>query len=514
VTDGVNLAGQLAKQVRRGVAVSAGADVLRQAVEIGGGILMARLLRPEDFGVVAVAMSFLQLSNVVGNLGMATAIVQSASMSRAAINYAFTVSTLAALALTVAGIVLAPMAASFFRIDALTTAMPIMSVQVLLAGMVAIPIGLLRRRMRFGTIAIIDGSSAVVYATTGIGLALSGAGYWSLVWAPVVAGAWTLVVAFATCNERPRFGLSTKETRSILRFGGGLTVKNVLVFLSRNMDNLIVTRMLGATAAGFYTRAFNLTRVPQMRIVGIVYQVSFPAFCRLRDDRTRFHDLFDTASRLTALSVVPILLGVAAVADDFTLALLGPQWEGMIVPLRFLAIAALINCLHALAGAAIEATGKVGYEVVTQAIYAALVIGGTIAGARWGVEGVSYAVACGAVVFFLLKAVTIRLAAGISTTRFVTPALGPLAAGAVMYAAVHFMLAAGAGPLPALAPEHHWTRLFVGTATGIVAYSAAIAVLAPAHLRLLVSQVSQFRQETRANIAKRAATESQRALPR
>ena len=146
-------------------------------------------------------------------------------------------------------------------------------------------------------------------------MAYAGYGFWSLVWAPVAAGLWTVVGALAASGYVPRFARPSADARSMLRFGGGLTVKNVFVFVGRNIDNLIVARMLGEAATGLYTRAFNLTRLPQLRVVNLVYQVSFPAFCRLRDERPQFHDMFERASRMVALTVAPVLLGLAATSS-------------------------------------------------------------------------------------------------------------------------------------------------------------------------------------------------------
>ena len=120
--------------------------------------------------------------------------------------------------------------------------------------------------------------------------------------------------------------------------------------------------------------------------------MSFPAFCRLRDERPQFHDMFERASRMVALTVAPVLLGLAATSEDFTIGVLGPQWSAMSVPLALLATAALVNSLHSLVGAAIEASGRIGFEVFTQGTYAFAIIVGTLVGARCGIEGVSVAV--------------------------------------------------------------------------------------------------------------------------
>lgn len=486
---------RIGAQVRRGVAVTGGIDVLRQLVELASGIALARLLRPEDFGIVAVVMSFIQISHTVGNLGMGAAVVQTRTLEGETADAAFTVSTFVALGLTLAGVILAPFAATFFHIEALAVAMPILSLQVLLAGLSAVPIALLRRDMKFGRVAMVEGSATFLHAGVGIGMALAGYGFWSLVWAPVAAGLWTVLCTLVASGYRPRFSLPSRREQSMLRFGGGLTLKNVFVFIGRNMDNLIVARMLGEAATGIYTRAFNLTRLPQLRVVNLVYQVSYPAFCRLRDDGPRFHAMFERASRLIALAVAPILLGLAAMSEDFILGVLGPQWAAMTLPLQLLAGAALVNSLHTLVGAAIEASGRVSFEVFTQGAYALMIVVGTIIGARSGIEGVSYAVLVSSLLFFTLKAATLHLALGVPMRRLVKPVLGPLFAAGIMFAAVRVALSVGGAEIAWLAPGHHVTRLMVGAAVGAFTYIALLPLLAREHLKLLVQQFGRLRTE-------------------
>lgn len=489
---------QIGAQVRRGVAVTGSIDVVRQTLELVAGIIMARLLRPEDFGIVAVVMSFIQISYTVGNLGMGAALVQTKTLARDTADEAFTISSMAALGLTMIGVVASPFAARFFHIDALTTAMPLLSLQVVLAGMSAVPLALLRREMRFGRVAIVEGSATICNAAVGIALALTGHGFWSLVWAPLAAGIWTLAGSLLASGYRPRISRPSEESRSMLRFGGGLTLKNVFVFAGRNMDNLIVARMLGEFATGLYTRAFNLTRLPQLRVVNLIYQVSFPAFCRLRDDKRRFHDMFERASRLIALLVAPILLGLAAVSEDFTIGVLGPHWAAMAVPLALLSTSALINSMHTLVGAAIEASGRVSYEVFTQGTYALMIVIGTTVGAHWGIDGVSYAVLTASILFYMLKAMTVHLALDLPIHRFVRPIVGPFLAAGAMWAAVHAGLGFAESRFAALAPEHHVTRLFAGAGFGIVVYAVLVPIVARTHLKLLLEQFARLRREMRA----------------
>ena len=138
--------GSIAANVRSGLVVTGGSDALRQAAEFVTSIVLARLLLPQDFGVVAVIGSILQLSFVVGNFGMGTAVIQVAELTRDDRHTAFTLSSLVGLALMLIVIAIAPWATGFFSMPSLRVFMPLMSVQLLISGMSAIPVALLRQR--------------------------------------------------------------------------------------------------------------------------------------------------------------------------------------------------------------------------------------------------------------------------------------------------------------------------------------------------------------------------------
>jgi PST family polysaccharide transporter len=472
----------LGRSVRIGLALTGSADSLRHLLEFSTGIVLARLLMPSDFGIIAVVSSFMQISYVVGNFGMAGAIVQAETLEDGDCHTATAVSTAVAGLLTLAGIVFAPQAAAFFSMPVLADVMPIMAVQITLAGISSIPLALLRRDFRFGRVAIVESGGAAIYASIGISLALSGYGVWSLVWAPLGSAVWILASSTALAGYVPLPVLNRESVAKLWRFGSGLTLKNVFVYIGRNVDNFIVARALGDAATGVYNRAFNLTRMPQTRLVGILYRVCFPAFCRLRDDRPRFHDWYLRATTAVAVGITPLLLGLGSVAGDFTVAVLGEQWSDMIIPLQILCVSALISCLHTLGGAAIEATGRVHYEVYTQSTYSVLVVVGCLIGTQWGINGVAVGVLGASISLYAMKAFTIRAATGLPISSYISAVVPSVLAGIVMSAVVIAYRATD------FAPDDIWLRLFSSIAIGAVTYPIALALIAREHLRLVFTQ--------------------------
>ena len=140
----------------------------------------------------------------------------------------------------------------------LKRAVPIMVLEIVMQGLAATPMAILRRRLEYGRAALVDIGSAVIFAVSAVALALLRQGVWSLVWAPLLAGIWMVVGSHALAGLRPQAGFDRAAAKRLLGFGGSLTLKNLFVHLARHADNLVVAKTLGEFATGLYTRAFSL----------------------------------------------------------------------------------------------------------------------------------------------------------------------------------------------------------------------------------------------------------------
>ncbi len=483
-------AGDLAHAARRGFVLTGGSFVARAGLEFGTSVALARLLSPSDFGVVAVGQAFLQLSYVVGNLGMGAAVVQARELGEADRRTATSVATGTALLLAIGCALASPWAAGFFAMPILKRAMPIMSIEIVMQGLAATAIAMLRRRLQYGRAALVDAGSAVVYTATAVTLALLGHGIWSLVFTPLVSGTWSVVASHALAGYRPRLGFDRAAAKRLLGYGGSLTVKNLFVHMARQTDNLVVAKRLGEYATGLYTRSYSLSTLPQSRLVSLIYSVSFPVFCRLRDDRERFHAWYLKATTTAAIIVTPLLLGLAVVAADFTVVVYGEAWADMAGCLRLLCLAGLLNSIHLLGGAAIEASGRVRYEVATQVIYGFSVLAGAFAGSYWGITGVGAGVLAAAMLFYVNKGLALRRAIDLPIGAYVRAAAPALAAGVIMAGAV--ALATRGADRVGLATTP-LTRLLVGVAAGAVTYGLCLFTIARRQLTFVLEQMAALR---------------------
>lgn len=485
----------LAGAVRTGLTFTGGAYACRQVIEITCSIILARLLLPEQFGVVAVAATFLGFSYTIGNLGMGSAVIQSTELSIADRHTAYTISGCVGLILTLLLASPSPWIAHFFDMPVLLFALPVMSLQVLLSGLYATPVALLRRNLQFGRVAFIEMGSTASYGLSSISLALAGYGVWSLVWAPLISGAAALVLAHTLSRYVPTISLNPKSARKLLSFGGTLTVKNIFVQFSRNADKFVVAKLLGAGATGLYSRASNFSSIPSARLLPVLHTVFFPILCRLYEDKVKFRDWYVKMTVIVAVVVTPLLMGLLALAEDFTLALFGPNWSGMVPAFRVLCLAGLFNSLSKLSGAAIEASGTLRYDVISQSIYAALILVCAIFGAQFGIVGVSWAFLFANVILYLMKGVALQFTIGLPFQRYLTAVLPSFAAGLTMLLVLSTLPLWTSDWLPH-GVVSSWTRLGLGIILGAAVYPVALLLFGPSHLRLASSQLGKYITQT------------------
>jgi PST family polysaccharide transporter len=357
-------------------------------------IVLARLLLPEDFGVVALALALLAVAYIAQESGLGAAlIVYRGDLPRAAAAV-MVFSPLVALCLYVVFFAAAPIAADFFGEPRLTDVVRVMSVVLLLRGLTVMPMALLQRDLRFGPITAVELSAGVAQATTAIALALAGAGLWSLVGGQLAFSSATVLLAWVFSPIRPApFDARWATVRELGRYGRHVALANLLNYGNANSEGIIVGRVLGATMLGYYTIAGRLASLPVKVIGNIVGRGVFAALARVRDDPVRFRQIWlDNIERLALLST-PAAIGLALVAEPFVLTVLGDEWRPAIGPLQVLALSALVGTFSATAGEVYQALHRPQLRVLGEFIYLLQIVPALIVGTNWnGIVGAATAV--------------------------------------------------------------------------------------------------------------------------
>jgi O-antigen/teichoic acid export membrane protein len=359
-------------------------------------MVLARLLLPQDFGLVAMVTTVMGFLRIFQDAGLSTATVQRQQITHAQVSNLFWVNVTVGSVITLLVAALAPAVAWFYREPRLIGITLVLSVTFLLASSAVQHVALLNRQMRFGVIAVIDVVSMLAGYLTGIAMALWKCGYWALVFANVLQVAIKLVLAWSISRWRPQLPSRNTQTRRLLSFGANLTAGTLMYSLARGADSLLIGRFFGAAAVGLYSRGSVLLIRPLERFMAPIDAVLIPALSLIQNqpDRYRrtFLQVFETIALISFLFTGLFL----ALSYPLTLAVLGPKWEAAAVIFASFTMAALA---YPLAGAAtwlFASQGRGKDWVLTSSIISSVALCSFLVGLSFGPAGVaiSYSAAC------------------------------------------------------------------------------------------------------------------------
>jgi PST family polysaccharide transporter len=421
--------------------------------------LLAKLLGPSEFGLVAMATAYILIAQAVIQHGLVAALVQRERVTDDHLDAAFWVLLLGGLGCTALTAAAGPLWALLNRQPELTVLCVALSPLVLLQALAIVPESILRRELRFRSVALRTLAAALLSGAVGVGLALAGAGIWALVAQQLVNAAVSLVVLWLVCPWRPGRRLRLRGIRDLWAFSAHSASAGIGVLLSARADIILAGIFFGPVATGIYRLA---ARLPDMLVdvtVRSIQQVALPSLSRLQGDRAGFAAHLRQLQHLGAVAGLPAL-GVLAATADPLVALLGPQWAGTELPLRLLCLYGAVNVYGVLLGPALQAIGRPGRLAAIAWLRGALGVA-ALAGVGAGLAGsgdppgqaaaVALAgIAIQAVVTWISLRAAVHRAAGAPVLRFLAPtapaALAAIAAALVPLAAGRLGLA-GADPV-------------------------------------------------------------------
>jgi O-antigen/teichoic acid export membrane protein len=450
------------------------ATVVSAACQLAFMALLARLLEPAAFGLMAMAAVALRFAGYFAQLGFAQALIQRPALEPVDTAAALVLATALGAAFAMAMALLAPLLAAAFRAPELAAIVPALGLTLLLAPLASLPLALLRRAGRFKRLNAIEVLAYVVgYGAVGVACASRGLGVWSLVAATLAQQSLLLVLGFAAQRYPLCWPVPRDAFARLFAFGSRYSLIGFVEFLGGNVETLIVGRLSGTASLGLLNRAATLTNLPVELGVSAVNKVLFPALSGLQHDRARLADGFQVLLLGVGLFSTALACGIAAGAADVVPLLLGPKWTGIVSLAALLALAVPPTFMFVACGVTLDAVAALGPKLRLQTGVLALRIALVFALLRWDLAGVAVAV---------LVTELVRLAFGlrlVARALDIAPAaLGRLlllflavgaAVGAVVAATLAATSAAGV-PLPA--------RVALESLAGAAALAGALLLLA------------------------------------
>ncbi len=326
----------------RGGSFTVAAQGVRFLLQLVSTAVLARLLLPEDYGLIGMTMVVSGFVGIVRDGGLIYATIQKETITHQEVSLLFWINVSIGLVIALLLVCLSPLVAMVFGEPRLTLLLCALSVPFLIGGCTVQHKALLQRQMSFGKIAIIEIISRIAGIVVAISLAMANFGYWALAFMEIVAAASTLILVWLMLRWKPAAPKWSRDVLSTLRFGGNVVLFNVVNYISRNADNALIGWYWGTASLGLYSRAYSLLMMPINQISAPITAVAVPILSRAAKDPQKLKRIFTEATSMVAALVIPIVVCATVFADDLVRIWLGDQWMDAANIFRLLSVPAFL----------------------------------------------------------------------------------------------------------------------------------------------------------------------------
>lgn len=383
----------LAGRSTRGGAVTLSAQMMKFIVSTAATIFLARLLAPQDYGLIGMVAILTSFLSMFQYMGLSTATIKWTELDHKQVSTLFWLNVGLSAVIMLLALAGAPLLAWFYKEPRLVWITASYAVTIFLTGLTIQHEAILMRQMRFTAVAIIEITAMSIGLCAAIIAAWYGAGYWALVLNQFVLAIVTIIGLWTACKWRPGLPSRGAGVRSLISYGGNLTGFNVMNYLSRNLDNALIGKFWGAYQLGVYSRAYQLLLMPMTQINTPLVSVAVPALSRLTGSPERYRSVFLRVLEKIAMVTMPGVIFMIATSDWLVLFLLGPQWRDTGRIFMLLGVAAMIQPVTRTALWLFTTQGRARELFKWGLISSGIGMVSIVAGLRWGAVGVAAAFA-------------------------------------------------------------------------------------------------------------------------
>jgi O-antigen/teichoic acid export membrane protein len=430
-------------------------------------IVLARLLTPADFGLVAMVSAVTGVAQGFADLGLSEATIQCEEINHKQVSALFWINVAIGTTLMLATALASPFLAHFYREPRLTAIGYVVSVTFLVGGLRVQHDALLKRQMRFGSLTIRDITSSLAGVSVAICMALNGAGYWAIVALPLTTNFTQMTLSWVMARWIPGLPERGARVRSLVTFGGNVAGSYMLLNVLRSADQVLIGRYWGAVPLGLYNRAYNLLMLPLRQIHIPVTSVVVPAYSRIQRETERFARYYLSTINLMIWITAPVIGFLLLTADPVIVILLGYRWREAAPIFRILTICALGQVLHGSSIWVLLSRGESARLLKITAVTTVLLIGSYAVGLPFGVKGVALT---GSVALLLILPQILKYSFEGTALTVAKAGKAILCPSSVTVAAIVFGILA----LRFFAPERPISQLLVAALSFAATYSLAL----------------------------------------
>jgi len=427
------MSGALTRSAVHGVTWLGISQVLGQFMRFVAMIVLARLLLPEDFGVVAMAIIVTELVLQTGDLGFSEAIIQRKEVTASHLSTSFWAGWGLGIILCALTAAISPFAANFFGDEQVGPVLAVSALAFVIAPLRTVHGALLRKRLQFFRFSIGEIGQAVTYVAVAVPLAFAGFGVWSLVLGNLASHLALVILRWVLCRWHPSIMFSIKSLKDLWGFGLNLTGSRAVQFVTERLDYLIIGRFLATAAMGFYNLGYRIISFPTNAVSMTAGRVAFPTFSIVQDEDERLRRGFTKSLTYLSLIVFPLFVGLAIVAPELVEVVFGQKWAAAVSPVQILCIMAAIASISVTVGPLLRSKGRPDIELKFNLVKVALLVPALLIGVKFGTVGVAAGVSAVAAVIWLPRQVFANRLIGLRMRDYLT-SLRPAAFGSVVMA--------------------------------------------------------------------------------
>ena len=372
------MAEQLRDKVTVGVAWSVAEKIGSMLMQMVVSIVVARLLMPEDFGVLAILTFFTALMAVVVDSGFSQTLIRKTEPTESDYKSVFVFNVVTSLVLYAVMTALSPAIAAYYNIPVISKIAPVLFLLLPVNALTVIQNTIFARQFRFATLSRINFASATIAGIAAITMAWCGFGVWSLVAQRLAQVTVKAVLLWWRGDWRCKGRFDFSALRAMSGFSFRLMGTDIISYLYNNIAQLFIGKMHSATTLGYYNQAQKLKELPVTSVVQSFQSVTYPALANVKGDKQKFADSYLRVLAITAAVIAPVMVGMVAVADDMFMLMLGQRWMPTVPYFKILSLAGLFYPISMIAYNVLKVAGDGGVilrlEIIKKAIMTIILV--------------------------------------------------------------------------------------------------------------------------------------------
>lgn len=463
----------LKQKVAKGVVWTAVQNWGSQAVSLVVFFILARLLGPADFGLVALANVFLAFMQVFLAQGFAKALIQRRQINQTHLDTVFWLNFGVSVVLCASTVLSASWISEWFEAPELVPILRAFSVLFVITSFSTVQQAVLERAFAFKAIALRSLVAIALSGVVGVAMALAGLGVWSLVGQQMVYEVVAVLVLWRLSDWRPGLNVAIAPLKELWNFGMTTFGFNALTFFHTRADDLLIGYFFDATALGYYSLAYRILTIMTYLLVNTSNQVALPTFSRLQDDLDQLRRAYYRATQLTSLIAFPAFVGVAVLAQPLVVVIFGEQWLPAVPVLQLLSLSGVMRSVTFFKSSVLMAMDKPHWRLCLGLVDTTLNVVAFVLAVRWGIEAVALAYLIRAYVMFPVGQWVVVALIEVPWLTYLKQFIGPLVSTAVMamvMVSLDWVAGDSLSPLALVA---------VSTTSGMLTYGVAVMVVAP-----------------------------------